>query len=150
MYVFHSEAGVFGRGRFQDMPGVDRYSHVLRLLPPDLPNWERNDGKGEGAPFTIFAGGQADRYWPDVKGDVRDGCVRNVGGRKGDAFVCVPIGIKDGGLEVQARSALRFTAFDPMTGATVHAAAMRAGQRVVVPAGPGALIVTGTLLPEAR
>ncbi len=45
MYVFHSEAGVFGKSRFEEMPGIDRFRHVLRLLPPDLPNWERNDGQ---------------------------------------------------------------------------------------------------------
>lgn len=35
MYVFHCEAGVFGKARFQDTPAIDRFSHILRLLPPE-------------------------------------------------------------------------------------------------------------------
>ena len=147
MYVFHGEAGVFGRTRFQEMPAVDRFRHVTRLLPADLPNWERNDGKGDGAVFTAFAGGQPDRYWPEVEGDVQDGCVRNVGGRKGDRFVCVPIGIRPAGLPVEARHALRFTAHDPLTGEALVTATMRPGERLTLPTGPGALIITGQILP---
>ena len=62
MYVFHSEAGVIGKSRFEEMPGIDRFRHVLRLLPPDLPNWERNDGQEARAPFTVFADGKPNRY----------------------------------------------------------------------------------------
>ena len=67
MYVFHSEAGVFGKGRFEDMPGVDQYRHVLRLLPPDLPNWERNDGKGERAVFFLAPAGGGE-FQPHLRG----------------------------------------------------------------------------------
>ena len=145
MYVFHSEAGVFGKSRFEDMPGIDRYQHVLRLLPPDLPNWRRNDGKGEDAPFTAFAGGQANRYWPEVKSP-RDGCVRNTGSRKGDRFVCVPIGIRPGGLQLEARRAVEFTAHDPLTGEAVKKASLKRGERVTLPQGPGGLLVIGRTL----
>jgi hypothetical protein len=147
MYVFHSEAGVFGETRFQDTPAIDRFGHVLRLLPPDLPNWERNDGKGESAPFTTFAGGQPDKYWPQVK-DARDGCVRNTGSRNGDRFVCVPIGIRPGGLPLEARHALKFTAHDPLTGEALKTATMRPGERVTLPAGPGGLLILGRTLPR--
>ena len=147
MYVFHSEAGVFGRGRFEDMPGVDRYRHVLRLLPPDLPNWERNDGKGARAPLTAFAGGQRDKYWPEVKG-AKDGCVRNVVSRKEDRFVCVPIGIRPGGLTVEARQAVEFSAHDPLTGEVVKQSTLRRGERVVLPDAPGALLITGRVLTD--
>jgi hypothetical protein len=149
-YVFHSEAGVFGKTRFQDAPAIDRFGHVLRLLPPDLPNWERNDGKGDRASFTAFAGGQAGKYWPQVK-DARDGCVRNTGARKGDRFVCVPIGIRPGGLQLEARHALRFTAHDPLTGEALKTATMKRGEWLTLPAGPGALLILGRTLPaDAR
>lgn len=88
--------GVFGKTRFEDTPGIERYRSLPRLLPNDLTNWQRNDGKEASAPFTSFAGGQADRYWPEVE-NARDGCVRDTGSRKGDRFVCVPIGIQPGG-----------------------------------------------------
>jgi hypothetical protein len=147
MYVFHSEAGVFGKTRFQDTPAIDRYGPVMRLLPADLPNWRRNDGKEKAAPFTAFAGGQSNRYWPEVE-DAKDGCVRNVGSRKGDRFVCVPIGIRPGGLQLEARLPMEFTAHDPLTGEAVKTATLRRGERMILPAGPGALLILGRVLPS--
>lgn len=146
MYVFHGEAGVFGKSRFEDAPGIDRFGHVLRLLPGDLPGWQRNDGKEEGAPFTVFAGGKADRYWPEVE-SAPDGCVRNTGGRTGDRFVCVPIGIRPGGLPLRARLPLQFTAHDSLTGKALKSATMRLGERLTLPPGPGALLILGRILP---
>lgn len=147
-YVFHSEAGVFGRTRFEDTPAVDRFKHLSRLLPADLPNWRRNDGKGPDAPFTVFAGGMPGRHWPEVD-DAPDGCVRNTGSRKDDRFVCVPIGIRPGGLQLEARHAMRFTAHDPLTGEAVRTVALRPGERVTLPAGPGALVITGRIVTAA-
>jgi len=143
-YVFHSAAGVFGKTRFEDSVAIDPFRQLIRLLPPDLPNWRRNDGKGEDAPFKVFAGGQPERYWSG--GDsATDGCLRNTGSRKGDRFICVPIGIRPGGLELEARQAVRFTAYDPLTGATVRSGDLRTGQRLRLPAGPGALLVQGSV-----
>jgi hypothetical protein len=144
MYVFHSEAGVFGKSRFEDMPGIDRFKHMLRLLPRDLPNWQRNDGKEPSAPFTVFAGGMPNQYWPEVEA-AQDGCVRNTGSRKDNQFICVPIGIRSGGLPIQARRRLEFTAYDPLTGAAVHTAKLQSGERLTLPAGPGALLVMGRI-----
>jgi hypothetical protein len=146
MYVLHSEAGVFGKTRFQDTPGIDRFGHLLRLLPGDLPGWKRNDGKEASAPFTVFAGGQANRYWPEVK-SARDGCVRNTGSRKDDRFVCVPIGIRPDGLQLQARQPVQFTAHDPLTGKVLKSATLRPGERLTLPPGPGALLILGRILP---
>ena len=145
MYVFHSEAGVFGKSRFEETVAIDRFATLLRLLPPDLPNWERNDGKNAQAPFTVFAKGQSNRYWPEVK-ESPDGCVRNTGSRSGNRFVSVPIGIRGRGLQLEARQSLRFTAHDPLTGKSVRAATMRAGERLTLERGPGALILIGDLL----
>jgi hypothetical protein len=131
-YVFHSEAGVFGRTRFEDAPAIDKFKHVLRLLPPDLPNWDRNDGKEKEARFTA------------------DGCVRNTGGRKGDRFVCVPIGIGKEGLTVEAREALQFTAHDPLTGEELKSATMRRGDRLTLTRGPGALVILGRSLKDGQ
>jgi len=142
MYVFHSEAGVFGKTRFEDTPGIERYRSLPRLLPNDLTNWQRNDGKEASAPFTSFAGGQIDRYWPEVE-NARDGCVRNTGSRKGVRFVCVPIGIQPGGLRLAAREALEFTAHNPLNGNVLATAKVRGGERLTLPAGPGGLIILG-------
>jgi hypothetical protein len=150
MYVFHSSAGVFGRARFEDTPGIDRFGPLVRLLPPDLPSWERNDGKEARAPFTVFAGGEANRYWPELESAPPDGCVRNIGSRKGDEFVCVPIGIRPGGLQIEARQALKLIAYDPLTGEMRLAAKMRLGSGVTLPAGPGALIIVGQVTGDGQ
>jgi hypothetical protein len=144
MYVFHSSAGVMGKTRFEDTPGIDCFGPTLQLLPADLPNWERNDGQEPRAPLTVFAGGQVNRYWSDVI-SADDGCLRNIGSRKDDRFVCVPIGIRSDGLQVEARLDLKFTAHDPVTGNTLKSAAMRAGERLILPTGGGALIIVGRL-----
>jgi hypothetical protein len=78
----------------------------MQLLPPDLPNWRRNDGTTEDAPLRVFAGGQPDRYWSDVA-SATDGCLRNAGARKGDRFICVPVGIRPAGLEMEAKRAMQ-------------------------------------------
>lgn len=145
MYVFHSEAGVFGKTRFQDAPAVSDFRHLLTILPQDLPNWRRNDGTGKDAPFIVFAKGKPGRFWPEIP-ESRNGCVRNVGSRKADRFVCVPIGIRENGLRVQARASMRFEAFNPSTGEVVVTAALGIGEQLVLPAGPGGLIIMGRLI----
>lgn len=142
MYVFHSGAGVGGKTRFEDVPGIERFGHVQKLLPGDLPNWERNDGKEAKSPLTVFAGGKANKYVSEID-DAEDGCVRNIGGRKGKEFVCVPIGIRKGGLRVEAREAMKLAAYDPITGKILAEATLGRGEQATLPAGPGALIVKG-------
>ncbi|MEX2185703.1 MAG: hypothetical protein WD875_02870, partial [Pirellulales bacterium] len=115
----------------------------------DLANWERNDGKESKAPFTVFTAGKANRYWPEGN-DAQDGCVRNVGSQKGDQFVCVPIGIRIGGLRLEAREALRFTAYDPLTGKPVKEVVLRRGEQTTLPGTPGGLIVLGRFLPAGE
>lgn len=141
-YVFHSEAGVFGKTRFEDTPAVEHFGRLLGLLPPDLANWCRNDGIELGAPFTAYAGGQANRYWSEGSPGV-DGCLRNAGSCKDGRFVCVPIGIRSEGLTLEARRALRFNAYDPTSGKVVASSQLGRGQRVTLPRGPGALLLTG-------
>jgi hypothetical protein len=144
-YVFHSGAGVFGKTRFEETPATDRYRHLLRLLPPDLPNWRRNDGKEPAALFTAFAGGEPNRYAPEVDAST-DGCVRNAGSRKGDRFVSVPIGIRSGGLQLQARQGVRFRVHDLLTGEAIMSATKQKGEKVTLPQGAGACIIVGQVL----
>jgi len=141
-YVFHSGAGVMGRTRFEDTPGIDRFRPMMALLPDDLPNWTRNDGKEASAPLTVFANGVADRYCSDGD-DSPDGCVRNTGSRRGDRFVCLPIGIRPGGLTLQARHPVQFQVMDPLTGNEVLSKTLSAGDRLTLPPGPGAYLILG-------
>ncbi|MFN3651400.1 MAG: hypothetical protein ACK47B_17630 [Armatimonadota bacterium] len=142
MYVFHCEAGVFGKSRFEETPAIGQYRPLLRMLPSDLPGWERNDGKEPRAPFTAFAGGAPNRYRLEGETAAPDGCIRNTGSRKGDRFVCVPIGIR-GGLTLQAREKVSFQAHHPLTGEALRSVALAAGERVTLDAEPGALVLMG-------
>jgi hypothetical protein len=144
MYVFHSEAGVFGKTRFEDTLAVNAYGYLKDILPPDLPTWERNDGKQKEAPFTVFADGQPNRYWPEVQRS-RDGCVRNIGSRKNEHFVCVPIGIKEQGLELEARENVQFEVLDPLTGKLIYSGVMIIGQRMKLPPDGGGVIIKGRI-----
>ncbi|MBW3622196.1 MAG: hypothetical protein KY468_02165 [Armatimonadetes bacterium] len=145
MYVFHSEAGVFGKTRFEEMSGIRSYRPLLNLLPGDVASWERNDGKESESVFTAYAGGQPNRYWTDVR-EAKDGCIRNIGTRKGSRFVHVPIGIQPEGLLLEARHAIRFQVYHPLTGKVILNAKKSAGERFTLPPGPGAYLIKGTLL----
>jgi hypothetical protein len=146
-YVFHSEAGVFGKTRFEQTPAIDRFARLLELLPADLPNWKRADGREPASPFTVFAGGRYNLYCNEIS-SATDGCLRNTGSRQGDRFVCAPIGIRPGGLQLEARQPVEFTAHDPLTGKVVRTGRLEAGARVKLPADPGALIIQGKFLPR--
>lgn len=141
-YVFHSAAGVFGKSRFEDAAAIGRFGTLLKLLPPDLPNWRRNDGKGPDAPLRVLAAGQLDRYRPEVD-SATDGCLMNAGSREGSRFVCLPIGIKPEGLQVEARTAMSFDVHHPLSGEVLKSADLNAGDRLWLEPGPGALIIIG-------
>jgi hypothetical protein len=144
-YVFHCEAGVFGKSRFEATPAIDLCGRLLSLLPADLPNWQRAEGKDPASPFTLFAGGQSNLYANEIA-SAPDGCLRNPSSRKGNRFVCLPIGIRPGGLELEARQPLEYTARDPLTGKAVQSGKLEAGARLRLPPGAGALIMQGRIL----
>lgn len=151
-YVFHSRAGVFGwtgccppggtEVRFSTTPGVDSYQNLFSILPPDLPSWERNDGKASAAPFTSFANGQADRWWTEVASPT-SGCVRNISAIKGGEFVACPIGILAGGLELEARAPMTFQVYHPITGAVAYSLTKNTGERFTLAQGPQTYIIKG-------
>jgi len=142
MYVFHCGAGVLGQARFEDTPAITNFGHLRAILPGDLANWQRSDGEEPGAVFTTFAGGRSHRTWPDDP-DAPDGCVRMAQSRKRERFVCVPIGIRPGGLELEAQVPLEFRAHDALTGKVMGTWALRAGEHCRLPAGPGGWILVG-------
>jgi len=151
-YVFHSRAGIYGWEqccppsgnplRFEQVPGIDAFAHLRRILPPDLASWTRNDGIESGAPFTVFCNDKPNQYWSGASGPT-NGCVRNIGSSKGGQFVCLPMGIPGGGVTLEARRDVRFEALNPLTGAVVTNLTLHAGKRFTLPQGPGALILKG-------
>ncbi|MEP0843167.1 MAG: hypothetical protein HRF43_10725 [Phycisphaerae bacterium] len=141
LYVYHTDAGVFGKTTFQSRPAVGDFRRLKDLLPPDLAGWARNDGREPAAAFTTFSNGQPNKWWPEVSASA-SGAVRHTGAIKGGEFVTFPIGIQ-GGLEIEARRPMQFAAYHPLTGAVVAGHALSAGQRVTLPTGPGAYILKG-------
>jgi Big-like domain-containing protein len=152
-YVYHSRAGVFGwvnccppsggEARFENMAGINAYQFIRAILPADLSSWIRNDGIEASAPFTVFCNGQPNTYWSSVAGPT-NGCDRNIGSAKGKEFLCFPMGILSGGVTLQARRALKFQVFNPLTGVVVSNVIMNAGNLITLPQGPGAYILKGS------
>ena len=151
MYVFHSRSGtssIDSSGKyvhFEDMPGLASYPYLLQVLPPDLPNWTRNDGIEESSPFTVYCNGQPNKYWTEVNG-ASSGCHRNIGAKKGSEFVCQPQGILAGGVTLKAKQTMSFTVYNPLTGAVVMGPVTKnPGDEFTLPQGPGAYIIRGTI-----
>lgn len=152
-YVYHTRAGVYGyftccppsgaEARFENMAGINAYQFIRTILPADLASWVRNDGLEASAPFTVFCNGQPNTYWPTVPSPT-SGCDRNIGSAKGKEFVCFPMGILGGGVTLQARRAVKFQVFNPLTGAAVSNLTMNAGNSMTLPQGPGAYILKGS------
>ncbi len=152
-YVFHARAGIYGyeksgpptgrRLRFEDAPGIDAFQHIRELLPPDLASWTRNDGLEPSAPFTVHCNGLPNRYWPSVS-QPTNGCAGNIGSRKNGEFVCLPMGILAAGVTLEARRAVRFTVYNPLSGSVATNLSLPAGAAFTLPPGPGTYVIKGT------
>ena len=128
MYVYHSSAGIFGIGRFEDMPGVGDYRHVLDLLPGDIATWRRAEGDADFTPF-VTAGG----------------AVRHLSCVKAKNFYTLSIGIAAQGLALTAQRGMNIQIINPLTGEVGRALTVRAGERIIVPQGPHAQLIRGRL-----
>ena len=93
--------------------------------------------------FTVFCNGEPNRYWPEAR-QPADGCVRNIGGRQGGEFVCLPMGILGGGVTLEARHAVRCQVFNPLTGTVFTNLTLAAAERFALPQGPGTYIIKGS------
>jgi hypothetical protein len=131
MYVFHSKAGIRGHDEIADMPGVDSFVHLKKLLPPDLASWTPKNAHWADSPFRVYARDGAgrlvpDTMWPDHKGGT--GAVRAYGAVKGERFLVCPIGVK-GGVVMEPRRKAQFEVIDPLTGEVLDRKTLGAGQR---------------------
>lgn len=142
-YVFHSNAGVFGNTRFEDMAGVSDFQYLDDILPGDIANWsQRTEGKDSFAPFITYANGQANKFWTDISSP-SSGVVRHLSNVKGNEFYTLPIGILSGGVQLQARQNMTFQAFNPLTGEVVYEMTPSANQTFTLGQGPQAYIIRG-------
>jgi hypothetical protein len=143
MYVFHSNAGVFGNTRFQDMAGINSFRHLDNILPGDIANWaQRTEGKDSFAPFVTYANGQANKFWTDVANPT-SGVVRHLSNVDGDKFYTLPVGILAGGVQLQARQNMTIQVFNPLTGDVVHESTPSASQTFTLAQGPQTYLIKG-------
>jgi hypothetical protein len=131
MYVFHSKAGIRGDVDLADMPGVDRFKQLKKIVPGDLASWTPKNANWPDSPFRAYARDAAgkllaDKMWPDQKG--AGGAVRVYAAVKENEFFVVPIGVQ-GSLTLEARHVARFEVIDPMTGEVLEPKALKAGER---------------------
>lgn len=143
MYVYHTNAGVFGQTRFEDMAGVSNYRHLSKILPGDIAKWpQRTEGKDAFAPFTTYAGGQANRWWTEV-GGTTTGVLRHLSNVNGDQFYTLPIAVQSGGVQLAAKQHMSMQVFNPLTGEVVSESTPSANAQFTIPQGPGAYIIKG-------
>jgi hypothetical protein len=102
MYVYHSEAGVFGRSRFQDQPAIERVGRLLDMLPSDLGNWRRFDGDTTDAPLRLL-------------GQRAHGLPHMIACTKGDQLVALAFGIGDSPVQLGSGAPVQAQIFDPAT-----------------------------------
>lgn len=112
MYVFHSEAGVFGRARFEATPAIGSFRHLARILPGDLPNWTSDEARDAGSPLSA------------------EGCVSMACCHRGRRLLCVPVGVQSRGWALMARSLVRLRVFDLLTGRELRPVELKPGERV--------------------
>jgi len=127
LYVFHTDAGVWGRESIASMPGanaiLDGLGKARGYVPADLANWDRHRRRAAAHPFTV------------------DGAIDTFASVKGDRFFVIAIGV-DGTVEFIARRAVEFETIDPLTGARAAAQTLGQGEKSAIK-GSGMVILQG-------
>ncbi|MBN1816494.1 MAG: hypothetical protein JW828_03985 [Sedimentisphaerales bacterium] len=125
MYVFHSQAGVFGTTRFEDTPAIGNFRHIPHIFPGDLANWPTYDSTDPDSPLAA------------------EGCVSMICSSKGKRIVCVPVGIRQEGLTLTPRASMQMRAVDLLTGKELRTFRIEPDSRITLPGGQGAVILLG-------
>ena len=145
MYCYHPSAGIFGDGRFEEMPAVGDFRAVLKILPGDIANWRRTEGDADFAPFVTFTDGKPNRPWTEAAG-AKSGALRHLSCVKGDAFITLPIAILPGGVQLEARRGLKFDVLHPLTGGIAQTETLAAGERFTLERGPEVWLIRGRFI----
>ena len=130
LYVFHTDAGVWGRKGLLEMPDAKQtlaaFAAMKRYLPADIVNWQRHRHDSPELPFIPHAGGAKGAIWTDGH---NDGAAEVLGAIKGDHFVVVPVGVVNS-LKLEARRAMTFQVLHPLTGAEIETHSLQTGATV--------------------
>lgn len=131
LYVFHTDAGVWGRESITSMPGanaiLDGLGKAGSYVPGDIANWDRHRRTSKGHPFTV------------------DGAIDTFASVKEDRFFAIAIGVDDAA-EFTARRAVEFETVDPLTGAKGKPQTLAQGEKTSVK-GSGMVVLQGKFRP---
>ncbi|MBN1845547.1 MAG: hypothetical protein JW810_07675, partial [Sedimentisphaerales bacterium] len=127
MYIFHSEAGVFGKTRFEDTPAIRDFRHIAQVLPNDLANWTADDENDPNSPI------------------IAEGCLSMACSQNGQSIACVPVGIRREGMTLVARKAMQLRIINLLTGEEVRHIQMEANQRIRLSGDRGAVVLLGDM-----
>ncbi len=125
MYVFHSQAGVFGKTRFENTPAIRYHGYLAKILPPDLPNGKSFEGRHSDSPVGA------------------EGCLTMACNISDNRIVCVPVGILPEGLTLTTRVPMYLRAIDLLTGNEFRSIRLNAGERTPLKSPSAALILIG-------
>jgi hypothetical protein len=147
LYVFHTDAGIWGRTAISDMPNagaiLDGFAAMKTYLPADIANWRRHRHDSRESPFIPYAGDARGAIWPDGHDD---GAAEVLGSDKDDRFFVVPVGIVNS-LRLEARRGMEFDVLHPLTGEKLAHQTLKAGESVR-PRPLPVLVMSGRFAPE--
>ncbi|MGB2717122.1 MAG: hypothetical protein WBC51_23270 [Vicinamibacterales bacterium] len=130
LYVFHTDAGVWGRTAISDMPNaaaiLDGFAAMKAYLPADIVNWRRHRHDSKESPFIPYAGKARGAIWPDGHDN---GAAEVLGSDQDGRFFVLPIGIVNG-LTLEARRNMEFDVLHPLTGVKLEHHALKPGETV--------------------
>lgn len=127
LYVFHTDAGVWGRDSITAMPGanaiLDGLAAARRYVPGDIANWTPHRRTSEGHPFSV------------------EGAIDTFASVKDDRFFVIAIGVDDAA-EFTARRGVMFETIDALTGTRGKSRTLAPGGKTRVN-GAGMVVLQG-------
>jgi hypothetical protein len=128
LYVFHTDAGIWGREPITAMPNamatLKGFSAMKRYLPADIANWQHYRQGAPEHPFAV-AGAEAQPK-PDTTHVVD--ILASVNRQR---FFVLAVGMT-GPMTLEARRAMTVDVIQPLTGAQIDRKVLRAGERVLL------------------
>ncbi len=143
MYVYHTSAGVFGKVPFEEMAGLASFAKLRKLLPPDLPNWTRDDGTAQY--FPVASNCERNCLGAALRAPSEAGCIYCPGATQDKEFVLIPMGVREAGIELTAHVSVEMRVYNPFTGELVLRGKYEPGERLILPQGSGVYIIWGKL-----
>ena len=141
MYIYHTSAGVFGKTPFEEMAGLTSFARLRKLLPPDLPNWTRNDGTAKD--FPVASNCERTCLGEALREPSEAGCIYCPGAAQDKEFVLIPMGVREAGVELTAHVSVEMRVYNPFTGELVLCGKYEPRRCLSIPQGPEVYIIWG-------